>query len=70
MPLAAFAIRGRQLVVYLDCEVAEDEERLTRLGKHSIGKSCLYFRRLDDLDQAILEQLIADTVTRAKRMPG
>lgn len=47
-PLAGFAIRGRELVVYLDCE---DDARplLDTLGKHKMGKSCLYFKRLADL---------------------
>ena len=50
MPLAAFAIRGPHLVVYLDAEGAEQRARLSRLGKHQMGKSRLYFRRLGDID--------------------
>lgn len=49
MPLAAFAIRGRQLVVYLDCEGTEQGALLARLGKHKMGKCCLYFKCLGDL---------------------
>src|SRR5690606_9873644 len=37
--LAAFAVRGKDLVVYLDPDDAERAEPLTRLGKHRIGKS-------------------------------
>lgn len=65
--LAAFAVRGRDLVVYLMAETPEQRDRLARLGKHKMGKSCLYFRRLADLDVKILEALIAGSVADARR---
>ena len=64
---AAFAVRGRNLVVYILAESSEQRERLAKLGKHSMGKSCLYFRRLADLDVTILEALIAGSVAEVKR---
>ncbi len=60
--LAGFAIRGRELVVYLVAEGREQEALLSKLGKHKMGKSCLYFKRLADLDKAILEALVANSV--------
>ena len=65
--LAAFAVRGKDLVVYLLPDTPEQVERLARLGKHKMGKSCLYFRRLADLDVKVLEALIAGSVAEAKR---
>ncbi len=62
MPLAAFAIRGRELVVYLMDESDGQRALLARLGRHTMGKSCLRFRRLADLDLAVLEQLIARSI--------
>ena len=44
-----------------------DEERFARLGKHKMGKSCLYFKRLADLDAKVLEALIAGSVAEIKR---
>ncbi|MEP2736115.1 MAG: DUF1801 domain-containing protein [Erythrobacter sp.] len=35
-------------------------EQLTRLGKHSRGKSCLYINKLSDVDLDVLEEMIAD----------
>jgi len=70
MPLAAFAIRGRDLVVYLSCDEAPDASLLGRLGKHKMGKSCLYFRRLADLDAAVLEKLVLESMADAKRRYG
>jgi hypothetical protein len=49
MFLAGFAIRGRDLVVYLVPEGKEQNARLSKLGKQTMGKSCLYFKRLADL---------------------
>lgn len=68
-PLAAFAIRGRDLVVYLDCE---DTSRplLSKLGKHKMGKSCLYFKKLEDLDLAVLEQLVVDSIDAVRERYG
>lgn len=66
MPLAAFAIRGRHLVVYLDWDDPARARLLKQLGPHEIGKSCLYLKRLADIDEAVLEQLVASSVARAR----
>jgi hypothetical protein len=66
-PLAGFAVRGRELVVYLSCEGRVQAELLARLGKHKMGKSCLYFKRLADLDAHVLEQLIVGSVAEVQR---
>jgi len=67
MCLAGFAVRGKDLVVYIMADNPEKVELLTRLGKHKMGKSCLYFRRLADLDVKVLEALIAASVAKARR---
>lgn len=69
-PLVGFAIRGRELVVYLDVEGEEQQALLSRLGKHRIGKVCLYFKRLDDLDQSVLTQLVANSVAEVRQRYG
>ena len=65
--LTGFAIRGRELVVYLVAEGAQQEALLSRLGKHKMGKACLYFKRLSDLDKTVLEQLVVGSVAELKR---
>jgi hypothetical protein len=67
IPVAAFAIRGRELVVYVSVESAKQKALLGKLGKHHIGKSCLYFKRLADLDVAVLEKLVAGSLEDFKR---
>jgi hypothetical protein len=70
MPLAGFAIRGRELVVYLVPEGKKQQALLSRLGKHKMTKSCLYFKRLADLDKTVLEQLVANSAADMKRRYG
>jgi hypothetical protein len=65
--LTGFAIRGKELVVYLSADNPEQAELLARLGKHKMGKACLYFKRLADLDANVLEALIAGSVAEVKR---
>jgi hypothetical protein len=69
-PLAGFAIRGRELVVYLIADGARQKRLLSKLGKHKMGKVCLYFKRLSDLDKSILEQLVAGSIAEVKQRYG
>lgn len=68
-PLTGFAIRGRDLVVYLDCE-GGTKSLLPKLGKHKMGKSCLYFKQLAGLDLAVLEQLVTNSIAAVKSRYG
>jgi len=65
--LAGFAVRGRDLVVYIMADNTKQVGLLAKLGKHKMGKSCLYFRRLADLDVKVLEALIAESVAKVRR---
>lgn len=66
-PLTGFAIRGRELVVYLLTDGDRQRSLLSRLGKHRTGTSCLYFKQLADLDASVLEQLVAHAVADVRR---
>jgi hypothetical protein len=57
--LTGFSSRKGDISIYLTAEFAGRDELLARLGKHKLGKACLYVRRLSDVDLKILEQLIA-----------
>ena len=69
-PLAGFAIRGRELVVYLLADTDRQRALLSALCKHKMGKSCLYFKRLADLDMTMLEQLVVESIAELKRRHG
>lgn len=69
--LTGFAVRGKDLVLYLCADTPQQLQRRAKLGKHSMGKSCLYFKRLADLDAKVLEALITGSVAELKRRyPG
>ena len=61
-PKVGFAPRARQLTVYLMSGLVGYEDLLDRLGRHRTGKSCLYLRRLDDVDRDVLTALIERAV--------
>lgn len=62
-----FAVRGRELVVYLLAEGPDQAARLARLGPHKMGKACLYLKRLADVDLEVLAALMADSVAEIRR---
>lgn len=69
--LVGFAIRGREIVVYLVPDWDGGTDLLARLGKHKMGKGCLYLKTLADVDVAVLEQLISGSMQELKRRhPG
>lgn len=60
---AGFAPRKAALTVYLGYDAVQFQELLDRLGKHKLGKGCLYIRKLEDVDVAVLEELIRSAIT-------
>ncbi len=53
-----FSPRKQYMVVYIMLGFERFEKELSRLGKHKLGKSCLYINKLADIDLDVLEQLI------------
>ncbi|MFC4724907.1 DUF1801 domain-containing protein [Glycocaulis abyssi] len=54
-----FSPRKAQHSIYIMPGYADYSAILDRLGKHSMGKSCLYVKRLTDIDMNVLGELIA-----------
>lgn len=53
-----FSPRKTNLSIYIMPGYQDFSEILSRLGKHKIGKSCLYVNKLADIDIDVLEELI------------
>ena len=68
--LTGFSSRKGDISVYLVGAVLEQVELLAKLGKHKLGKGCLYIRQLSDVDLKVLEQLIVGAVAERKRRYG
>lgn len=60
--IVGFSPRKANLVVYLMPGYEDLTEQLARLGKHKIGKSCLYINKLDDVDTDVLEEMISTSI--------
>lgn len=65
--LAGFSSRKGDIALYLAANYPGHAELLARLGKHKMGKACLYIRRLSDVDLPTLEKLVARSVEEIKR---
>ncbi|UVW28297.1 DUF1801 domain-containing protein [Massilia sp. H6] len=67
-PLACFAARKGDISLYLTCEPERLDALREQLGRHKMGKACLYLRRLGEVDAGVLEQMVAESiaVTRAR----
>src|SRR5262245_58461897 len=66
-PVAGFAVRGRELVVYLLPDAPAQADLLAKLGHHRMGKSCLYLKRLAEVDTRVLESLVVTSVAENRR---
>ena len=50
---------------------SDSEALLAKFGKHTTGKGCLYIKKLADVDQAVLEAMVAKSVAAKRaRYPG
>lgn len=67
MAVTGFSPRKGDISVYLTAGSAEQADLLARLGRHKMGKSCLYIRKLSDVDLTVLAQLISESVAEIKR---
>lgn len=57
-----FSPRKGQTVLYLIDGYKGKEAQLARLGKHKIGVSCLYIKKLADVDRGVLEDMVKDSL--------
>jgi hypothetical protein len=58
-PAVGLSPRKASLTVYLSAGFDGYDDLLARLGPHSIGRSCLYIKRLSDVDEGVLRELVA-----------
>jgi uncharacterized protein DUF1801 len=68
--LVGFSSRKGDITLYLVADFPGHDELLSRLGKHKMGKGCLYVRKLSDVDPQVLEQLVAGSFAERKRHYG
>ncbi len=62
-----FSPRKTNLTLYLNLGDDWEAGLLANLGKHKLGKGCLYFKRLSDVDEEVLEKIIEKSVENIRR---
>jgi len=64
--MVGFSPRKPNLVLYVGPGM-EDEALMARLGKHKRGNSCLYIKKLDDVDRKVLSQVVTKSVAEMRK---
>ena len=57
-PLAGFSPRKAKISLYFSPTLPNREEILSRFGKHTTGKACVYINKLADVDEDVMRELI------------
>ena len=65
--LTGFSPRAQNLTLYIMAGFDQYETLLSKLGKHSTGKSCLYIKKIEDIDINVLEELVKRSVEHMER---
>ena len=65
--LTGFSPRVQNLTLYIMAGFDNYNQLLGKLGKYSTGKSCLYIKRIEDVDMDVLKELVEQSVEHMKR---
>lgn len=65
--LTGFASRKRDLTLYIMAGFERYDSLVARIGKHKLGKACLYVNRLADIDLTVLAELVTLSVQQVRR---
>ena len=60
--VTGFSPRKQALTLYIMAGFSKYDELMSKLGKYKTGKSCLYIKKLDDIDEEVLRELITTSV--------
>ena len=67
-PLAAFSPRKAAITLYFAPDLPEKEKWVEKLGKCKVSVSCIYVKKLDDIDEGVLKKIITASMKYAKKM--
>ena len=59
-----FSPRKQNLTLYITGTVEKQQSLLKKLGKHKTGKGCLYINKLEEVDMAVLKEIINKGLTK------
>jgi len=61
-PIIGYSPRKQNMSIYIMAGFSSCDKLMAKLGKHKTGKSCLYIKRLNDVDETVLRKLIDRSV--------
>jgi hypothetical protein len=64
--ITGFSPRKNDLTLYIMAGFTRYPDLMARLGKHRTGKSCLYLRKLSDVDLDVLTELVTESVKHVR----
>jgi Domain of unknown function (DU1801) len=65
-PLAGLASRANAITLYLGADFEKRDELLSKFGKHTTGKGCIYIQQLADIDTSILVRMVKNSIKDRK----
>jgi hypothetical protein len=68
--ICGFSPRAQKITIYVMPGFSKFEKLMKKLGKYKTGKSCLYIKKLEDVDQKVLKDLITGSVNEMRLMYG
>lgn len=66
-PLVGFSPRKAAISLYVYSGLPEHEHLLEGLGKFTMGKACIYVKKLADIDQKVLVTVMKATIDSLKK---
>jgi len=66
-PVVGFSPRKANMTLYVICDSPNQASLLKKLGPHKSSVSCLYIKRLSDVDEKVLRKLIKDAARYVKK---
>lgn len=69
-PIVGFSPRKQNMSLYVICSSPTQAALLKSLGRHTTGVSCLYIKKLSDVDEKVLEEVVKDAYTHNKMKRG
>lgn len=67
-PLVGFSPRASAITLYLSGDFEKRDELLIKLGKHKTEKSCIYIKKLEDINIEILQKMITNHISHIQKM--
>ena len=67
-PITGFSPRKQNLTLYIGSGFPKYAELMENLGKHTSSKSCLYIKRLSDIDMSTLKKIVQESFKHKKKV--